>query len=278
MEPFPDVRGLTIFPGLESKTLEFKETFSTSLRPRITNTIVSFLNAKGGYIVCGVEDRERKIVGLKATTTELDTYIRWFDDFYHGKRVVATDNSPLTLGEVEAKIVEVREGCYILVATVTPTPGKTYKTKEGITYWRLGASVYKLQESQHLDTMERELEHKLSLANRNIECANKERIAAEKDAAAAREEAKAAIVARDAALQKVKIHGTEMCQAQGKMGEYKRMLEEIRGDSLAIIGAAKAMEERLDLYISVLEQNILEKKAAAEEEIAAERRPWWKCW
>ena len=275
MEPFPDVRGLTVFPGLESQTLEFKETFSTALRSRITNTIVSFLNAKGGYIVCGVEDRQRKIVGLKVPSAELDIYLRWFDDFYHAKRIVASDKSPLTPGEVEAKIIEVREDCYILVVTVIPTPGKAYKTKEGVSFYRLAASVYKIKESLHSDMIERDCATNISISNRKVDQANKEVIAIRK---AAREELKAVRMERDAAIMKQRINVKEMVHAQARAGEYKKALEEIRQDTLAIIGVAKGLEERLDLYVAAIEREILEKKAVIEEELEVQKRSWWKCW
>jgi predicted HTH transcriptional regulator len=277
MEPFPDVRGLEIFPALESKTLEFKESFSQSIRPRITATICSFLNAKGGYIVCGVEDKERRIVGLNAPSAILDANVRWFDEFYHGKRITDSDGNPLTVGELEARLVEVVPEKYILVVTVIPTPGKTYKTRDGSLFFRLGASVYKYQESSSLDSIQKELGDKLRDANRRIELAAKETLAARQEAKAAKEDAKAARMDLEAAHQKANIAGTAADLAQTKMGEYRHELYIVRKDLKEIIGAAKGVEERLDLYVAAMEKEILEKKAAAEETLQRERS-WWKCW
>jgi predicted HTH transcriptional regulator len=275
MEPFPDVRGLKVFPGMESNTLEFKETFNLSLRPKINATICAFLNAKGGYVVCGVEDKERVIVGLNKTSAEYDVYLRWFDDYYHAKRITDSEGGTLTVGEVEARIVEVTPITHILVVTVRPTPGKTYKTKEGVTFVRLGASVYKYQESSSLDVLEREMEQKILDANRRIANAETSIAIAKGEAKAAKEEARTAKLEATSALQEKNRLAALYDQERAQRGAYGKQLEELRKDVRSIVGAAKGIEERLDLYVAAMEKEILEKKMAAEEGL---KRPWWKCW
>lgn len=278
MDDFPNIRGLEIFPAMESNTLEFKETFSATLRPKITATICSFLNAKGGHIVCGVEDKERRIVGLNKTSAELDVYVRWFDDFYHGKRITDSEGASLSPGEVEARIVEVTPTTHVLVVAVRPTPGKSYKTKEGITFVRLGASVYKYQESSSLDLLERELEQ--AIRDTKLKVAEVENTVghARLEAKAAKDKLK--LVQHELKMANQEKHqlASQLHAEKGARHDYGRQLAELRTDMRTIIGAAKGVEERLDLYVAAMEKEILEKKAVAEEELAAaaaERR--W-CW
>jgi predicted HTH transcriptional regulator len=146
MEPFPDVRDMKIFPCMESHTMEFKLSLSNIIKSRLTQTICSFLNAKGGYIVFGVEDHERRIVGLNATSKELDGEIRWFDNFYHNKRITDWKGNPLAPGTISADIVNVTSDKCILVVTIKPRPGETYKCNDGTAWHRLSASVYGFNE------------------------------------------------------------------------------------------------------------------------------------
>ncbi len=277
MEDFPNVRGLEIFPAMESNTLEFKETFSATLRPKITATICSFLNAKGGHIVCGVEDRERRIVGLKKHSAELDVYLRWFDDFYHGKRITDSEGAALSPGEVEARIVEVNPTTHILVVTVRPTSGKSYKTREGISFVRLGASVYKYQESSSLDLLEKELEQEIRDTKRKVAEAEHTIGLARQEAKAAKEELKLVQAELKLANQEKNRLASQLHTEKGARHDYGRQLAELRADMRTIVGAAKGVEERLDLFVGAMEKEILEKKAVVEEELAAQRRSWWCC-
>ena len=49
----------------ESTTLEFKETFSFGNLSKYAKTMASFANNDGGYIIFGIGDNPRKIIGLK---------------------------------------------------------------------------------------------------------------------------------------------------------------------------------------------------------------------
>lgn len=48
--------------------LEFKESYSRALRPKIYETIAAFMNAKGGNMLIGVND-QKKVVGVKLKTS-----------------------------------------------------------------------------------------------------------------------------------------------------------------------------------------------------------------
>jgi len=146
MEPFPDVTGLEIFPGMESHTMEFKLSLSNIIKTQCPRTICSFLNAKGGYIVFGIEDKKRRIVGINVDSAELDEYLKWFDNFYHTKLITDSKGNSLYPGVLEARVVNVTSEKYIVVLTIRPRPGETYKCKNGTAWHRLGASVYSFQE------------------------------------------------------------------------------------------------------------------------------------
>lgn len=49
----------------ESNTVEFKESFNKSNTPKYAKTMAAYANNRGGYIIFGVKDNPRKIVGLK---------------------------------------------------------------------------------------------------------------------------------------------------------------------------------------------------------------------
>ena len=49
----------------ESNTVEFKESFNKGNTPKYAKTMAAYANNRGGYIIFGVKDNPRKIVGLK---------------------------------------------------------------------------------------------------------------------------------------------------------------------------------------------------------------------
>lgn len=54
----------------ESVTLEFKESFNYGSMAMYFRTIVSFANRNGGYIIFGVKDKPRELIGLKEKNLE----------------------------------------------------------------------------------------------------------------------------------------------------------------------------------------------------------------
>jgi len=55
----------------ESSTLEFKESFSVQALCKYAKTMAAFANKDGGYIIFGVKDKPRTVVGLNSDTFEL---------------------------------------------------------------------------------------------------------------------------------------------------------------------------------------------------------------
>ena len=48
----------------ESSTLEFKESFNVQILWKYAKTMAAFANKEGGYIIFGVKDKPRTVVGL----------------------------------------------------------------------------------------------------------------------------------------------------------------------------------------------------------------------
>ncbi|TXB62375.1 RNA-binding domain-containing protein [Phaeodactylibacter luteus] len=59
----------------ESDMVEFKESIDKYHRDKIIQTLSAFMNLNGGTVFCGVDD-EGKIIGLEATTSDIDNFKR----------------------------------------------------------------------------------------------------------------------------------------------------------------------------------------------------------
>lgn len=54
----------------ESSSLEFKESFDWNLKDKYAKSMIAFANNKGGYIVFGIKDKPRDLVGLQSDNFE----------------------------------------------------------------------------------------------------------------------------------------------------------------------------------------------------------------
>ena len=54
----------------ESGWLEFKESFNWNSKDKYAKSMNAFANNKGGYIVFGIKDQPRELVGLQSTNFE----------------------------------------------------------------------------------------------------------------------------------------------------------------------------------------------------------------
>lgn len=59
-----------ILKSRESNTVEFKESFNKNSTPKYAKTMAAYANNRGGYIIFGVKDNPRKIVGLQNANFE----------------------------------------------------------------------------------------------------------------------------------------------------------------------------------------------------------------
>ena len=59
-----------ILKSRESNTVEFKESFNKASTAKYAKTMAAYSNNRGGYIIFGVKDKPRTIVGLKNSNFE----------------------------------------------------------------------------------------------------------------------------------------------------------------------------------------------------------------
>ena len=59
----------------ESSQLEFKEQFNWLSKDKYAKSMVAFANNKGGYIVFGIKDQPRELVGLQSNNLSSGYFI-----------------------------------------------------------------------------------------------------------------------------------------------------------------------------------------------------------
>jgi len=139
-----EITHLSVFPEIESRTLEFKQTIDVPFT-KILPTICAFLNVGGGNILFGVKDNQ-EIVGIKTTEKRFDTFLLLIDNILHSNLIVATDGTHLEPDAILTRCIPWKH-LHILVVTIRPVEGKQYQLKDGSTYHRLNASNLRISAS-----------------------------------------------------------------------------------------------------------------------------------
>jgi predicted HTH transcriptional regulator len=142
MFPFPKLDNCTTFPIPEGTNLEFKIGFNSSMSDKIIATLCGILNSGGGYLVIGVEDETRRIVGIK-TDKNMDNFLLMLDSIYHHQHLKKLDGTPVPLGTIKSGTIQCANDKEILVVTITSEPGEKYTVKDGSIWYRLSASNFK---------------------------------------------------------------------------------------------------------------------------------------
>ncbi len=167
LPPFPtdeELMMMNTFPYLEGKQYEFKQAFTrlipcsdgsndyinsqpinesillTKTFERIEQTCCAFLNGEGGYIVCGVRDKDREMVWLQIDDIEMDKILLRIDNIFHCKSIYTTDLEDIVPENIQTRVLE-KKGRYLIIIKVEPTPGKRYRMHD-FEYVRLNASNY----------------------------------------------------------------------------------------------------------------------------------------
>lgn len=151
----------------ESTTLEFKASFSTSAIPRYAKTMAAFANRDGGYIIFGVKNNPRMVIGLKDHT---------FDE-YDDEKFVKNSNeyfSPeIKYDRIQIDYKELKVGIiYVFPAESKPVvctknynSGDKQLLREGAIYYRYrsASSEIKYPDLKILLNKQKEDERKLWL-------------------------------------------------------------------------------------------------------------------
>ena len=156
LPPFPsdeELMTLKTFPYLEGKQYEFKQAFNRLLVntegnsdlpvkvfERIEQTCCAFLNGDGGYIVCGIRDKDREIVWLTIDDIEMDKILLRIDNIFHCKSIYTTDLEDVRPENIQTRILT-KNGKYLIIIKIEPTPGKKYRMHD-FEWVRLNASNY----------------------------------------------------------------------------------------------------------------------------------------
>jgi hypothetical protein len=110
-----------ILKSRESNTVEFKEAFNRNSTAKYAKSMAAFANNRGGYIIFGVKDNPREVVGLRNNNFEnlnieqftdaINTLFAPAIDWECGMTIIRTE-SPIAGagGETETELVEKRIG------------------------------------------------------------------------------------------------------------------------------------------------------------------------
>jgi hypothetical protein len=237
MQPLPDLSAATHFPWPESSWVEYKESLSKCIQLKVRDTICAFLNTGGGYIVIGVRDSDRFILGVESDKVA-DTFQLRLDDIYHQGIIVKEDGSPLPIGTVTVATVPTATKS-LLIATVRPELGVTYRMKDGTRWYRLNASNYRL-------TMENTL-----LTNEEVA-------------------AKIKAAVKEARIEKQR----EVDRIRTKLTEIQKDFLAVAGAAKEVERKADRLAKELQEVQQALFDTILQKKE--EVEVQLEAVPWWK--
>jgi len=116
--------------------------------PKYLETICSFLNSKGGYLIFGIDDT-RELVGLQIEDSKIDEILLRIDTIILNKRIIGRHVETNEIISVTSKnvLTEFRKnkvGMLFLIIQVKPikTSDIRFQLENGKTYYRLGASNF----------------------------------------------------------------------------------------------------------------------------------------
>ena len=126
----------------ESNTVEFKESFNKNSMAKYAKTLAAYSNNRGGYIIFGIKDNPRQIIGLKNNNFE-NLNQEQFTDAINSLFAPAIEwecgtlaiqmtvkQVPDTFGESETKVIENKIG-WIYAAESEQKPIVAQKTDNG---------------------------------------------------------------------------------------------------------------------------------------------------
>lgn len=246
MFDFPKLDNCNVFPLPEGTNLEFKIGFNSSMAEKIIATLCGLLNSGGGYLVIGVEDETRKIVGIKSNKN-MDNFLLMLDSIYHHNHIKKIDGSTIPLDTIKSGIVQAAGGKELLVVTITAESGEKYTVKDGTIWYRLAASNYKqttiptIYSEKEMETIiQQKLNTQASILQQQLDIEKRvlnERFHSERD-------------------------------------KLRVKFRELENDFERIIRVAKKAEQNLSEFKEMIYQNIRLQKDMVEDEIKNKDRGW----
>jgi predicted HTH transcriptional regulator len=246
MFDFPKLDNCNVFPLPEGTNLEFKIGFNSSMAEKIIATLCGILNSGGGYLVIGVEDETRKIVGIKSNKN-MDNFLLMLDSIYHHNHIKKIDGSTIPLDTIKSGIVQAAGGKELLVVTITAESGEKYTVKDGTIWYRLAASNYK-QTTMPTIYSEKEME---TIIQQKLNT-------------------QANILQQQLEIEKRVLNE----RFQSERDKLRVKFRELENDFERIIRVAKKAEQNLSEFKEMIYQNIRLQKDMAEDEIKNKDRGW----
>ena len=232
-----EFRTLKTFPLNEGRHVEFKSSIQCG-KHKVLPTLCGFLNVGGGHMIFGVAD-DLAINGFTATTKELDSFLLFVDNIVRNGHLMKENNDPILPGQIACRVINLDDGRRVIVITATSAEVTRYQLKDGIIYYRLNASNYRVTNEKYYT------------------------------------DAQVSMMMRDrATLIHREYHGLLV----GMEKEIKRSYDEVevletklataRGELTAARGELTAARGELTAVSTILGQRILKEKAIKEEAIA----------
>jgi len=167
------------FKYSESNWLEFKESINSCPKVKIIETVCAFLNTGGGYIVIGINDKE-KLVGIKSKPKDIDLFKLSIDNHISSNSIIyQNDEVILEKYLLITDIVNKNKLKFILIK-VTPQDNHNYKLMNGSIIHRLNASNRKIKstklmtESSFLSSIEINQQNIINKYNKLVQELNSE--------------------------------------------------------------------------------------------------------
>lgn len=176
------------FPLCESLFVEFKQSFLPQHYARkYYETICSFLNASGGYLIFGIRDNDRSIQGTKMDSKQIDQFLLFVDNLtnvirYQSNRVTNEDSNACQFTEgqqctisqnvlFKTRIEQIAKSYYICIISCHPELNKKYCLSDGSVYTRTNAgtqkskTIGKIYTQQAIDGLlkEKDIQHQKQL-------------------------------------------------------------------------------------------------------------------
>lgn len=128
----PDVELFLSTPNQEAIYFEFKETFDESVRAKLANVITSFANERGGWLLLGVSNESRQVVGVPAV--DFDQVIG---------NILKSKSTPIPYYQL--KLIGLPGVTNLLVVIAVPEGADAPYIVDGTAYRRIGSNSIGLQ-------------------------------------------------------------------------------------------------------------------------------------
>lgn len=137
------------FPYPEGYQYEFKENLIGT--EKLISTVCALLNYKGGYIVIGVRDVDRCVIGLPKAVNEkkIDAFLLICDNIFHQNLIIQDDGTPLDVDNVRIRRI-ISAGRRLIVLEVDPKSDTKYQSNDGSRWIRVSASNYRVSTARLL--------------------------------------------------------------------------------------------------------------------------------